>query len=334
MAKGQARRENEQQQSQQLADIRRYTSDTSRNLSDAQERASNLFRDIVGGANTFGDSSRSGYEDFASGNAIDFDPMRQDASTYREWGQAPISAADKSRLFGNGVFSDLARTGGFSADDKYDVMNRASATGRAMYSGLSDELRRNAVSTGGFINVNPQMERLARQGAFAADEANQNARIGLAEAIRQGRLQGASGLSDAERALLSNENTRFLGGMAGASGLESNIAQLMQQGKLAGLGGLAGLDEGKLRTLMGLYGTAPGEVSMYSQNILSGLSQSQQAIAQKMAYSLSKKGFPWGKALRIAAHVVAGVATGGASVPASVAIEGAMKSGGNYTGPE
>lgn len=237
----------------------------------ARTRADSLYNSLLNQVNTYGDTTRPGYEEFSRTGGVDPSLSRAihgDQAAYRKFARTPISGAVKDRVRGGGVYDELARTGGYSESDKYDTMARATNIGKSLYSNLKDELGRNAASTGGFININPQLESLTRQSAFDANDASLNARLGLSDSIRAGRLAGAGGMSDAERYLQSQEDSRFLGGMSGAMAGHAplaNLAGMTQSGRLAGLGGLSDIDRARITAGMGLYGSTPAEVDMYNR---------------------------------------------------------------------
>lgn len=284
MAKGEAKKNNQLvdqnlEKSNQLFD--EYGSD----VNGAKERAGSLYQNILGQASKIGEESASGYRDLASGGGVSPDlrnNLTGDASSLRKFASTPISGAVKNRVRGNGVYDELTKTGGYSEADKADVLNRAGNAGRSIYDNLRDEVRRNSVSTGGYIPVGAGLSKLAREGSFAANEANQNARIGLGDSIRAGKVTGAQGMSDAERYLQSTEDNRMLQGTTGAASITGNLAGMEQSGRIAGLAGLGGIDASRINALTGLYGTAPGEVDMYNKLRLGSLGQNSNDVSQRI----------------------------------------------------
>ena len=160
-----------------------------------------------------------------------------------------------------GVYSDFANTGGYSQQDQQDLRARGIAPTRAVYANAQSNIDRQRALSGGYSpNYTAASAKLARDESQSISDTNVNVNAQLADAIRQGKLAGASGLNQTDNS---------------------------QLGMLASL--LGGQSQAANNTLGGarsLYGTAPGAASMYgnqlseSNNQMNQMQQLQQALAQ------------------------------------------------------
>lgn len=338
MAKGQVK-QNDRLLSEYMNENRGLRESLIKNIGDAQTRSSNLFEAILRNMRTSGEASRGGLEEFSRTGGLD--PglrrgMQGDINAYRKFAKTPVSAESKNRIRGGGIFDWLAKTGGFSDLDKLDVMSRAGSANRSIFESLADQIKNQSVASGGWVNPSSSLAKLARQQAYNAADVQRDARIGLSEAVREGRLSGASGMSSAENALLSHELQKFLGGMAGATGAEADLLKLISGNRLAGLEGLNRLDENDVNSLLNLYRSAPGEVAMYQDLLGRNIAQEMQGIGTGIQNQNADRGGFWstlGKIGKFAAPIAASFIPGvGPLVGAGLA--GVLNRGGNRPASE
>jgi hypothetical protein len=110
-------------------------------------------------------------------------------------------------------YGNFAETGGYSADDISNVRARAASQAPAFYDAVRNRMAQRSRAAG--INnsavFSAASDRLTRDSARAANEANLNAELGLQDAIRSGKLSGLSGLMSLDEA----SNTLRGTGMSG-----------------------------------------------------------------------------------------------------------------------
>jgi hypothetical protein len=147
-----------------------------------------------------------------------------------------LGGGNAGSMMGNGVFGDLANTGGFSDADKANYRARATSNVPAFFSGVHDQLQnQNRVNHGMNAGYTAQMSKLARDQGQASQNATMNAEGSLHDMINQGKLAGASGLQRGAEGL--NQFSLGKQGLAnqmygmGQSGVNSGFSNL-----LSGLG--------------------------------------------------------------------------------------------------
>jgi len=206
-------------------------------IDDARKRATGVY-----------DQTRDYYTKFLSGfsnpmySRSDFEP----------------SSENISRMRGNGVFDEYAKTGGLSEDDKSVYRSRGTASMGSFYDSLRDEVGRAAVRSGGDPGYDAQMAKLARDRSQGAQQQATSTEADILDRVTQGRQWGASSLSDAEKSVVS----AILQGRGMG-------AQYEQGNKTLQLQGMQGLEQ--------LYSDAPGEVNMYEQLLANGLGQQDRS---------------------------------------------------------
>lgn len=252
-----------------------------RNIDAAKNKADTSYNDIYGRTsgmlndpNSFG---RSYFKNFAESPTGGIDPSRVsnlegDASKYRNF------AAGNDET--GGYYRSLMGSGGFSEGDKTNFRNASTAVIPGIYQGLARELESGNRATGG---MNPgftaSMEKLAREQAYAGQDAATRGEVDLSNMIRAGKNTGAEGLS-----------SHFLTGTAGAGGIDKYLIDAIQQGKQFGASGVAGADTargGLLNTLRGLRTDVPGELSMYERQLLQSMGMNDDAINSLLQKNLS-----------------------------------------------
>lgn len=290
MAKGEAKTNN-RLLDENIRGNREFQDAIRRNLTDAQDRSTDLFNRILENTNKLGESARGGFQNFADTGGLDprlQSQLEGDAGAYRAFANKGFTKDQKNRVRGSGIFDWLVKTGGLDSLDKADIMSRAGSAQRSTYENLADEVRRSTAASGGFFSPDAALAKLARESAYGIADVERDARLGISDSVRQGKLAGAQGLSDAERYLISQADQRFATGMAGASGITSGLLDMISRGKQFGLTGLTNLDAMSNDALTRLYGTAPGEVSMYNDLLGRSYGQDLNSINSRIANNPNK----------------------------------------------
>jgi len=152
-------------------------------------------------------------EDRATSKGRESDVYGNYSDMYNSGG---LSDENRSRIRGNGVFDEFAKTGGLSGADVANMRSRGGSTIPAFYSSLKDEMERGKAVNNGF---NPgytgQVAKMARDQAHAAQAANLDTELGITDTRNKGRMFGASSLSDAERGLAGLESSNRMGALGG-----------------------------------------------------------------------------------------------------------------------
>lgn len=158
-----------------------------------------------------------------------------------------VDAEGRSRMRGGGYFDELIKSGGYSDEDIANIRARTARQTPALYEGLRSDLERGHAAQGGYgPGYDAQLAKLTRDSARASQDAILGSEIGLAESIRGGKLAGASGMSDAERALQALISQNTLGGYTSAAGIEGNLMDSIRSGQMFGVSGLGDLDKTNL----------------------------------------------------------------------------------------
>lgn len=174
------------------------------------------------------------------------------------------SAENVSRMRGNGVFDEYAKTGGLSEADKGTYRARGIASIGSFYDNLKNQLaRQRSIAGGTDPGFDAQTAALARQQSQGAQTAATNTEADILDRVTQGRQWGAGSLSDAERGVVDATQR---GQMFGAN------ANLQNRG----------LNLEALRGLQSLRTDVPGEVAMDEGNRLAGMGQRNAAYGANM----------------------------------------------------
>jgi len=159
------------------------------------------------------------------------------------------------------VYNQFAQTGGYSPQDIQDLRARGIAPTRAVYENAQADIDRQRALSGGYSpNYIAAKAKLTRDLSNSISDTNVNVNAQLADAIRSGKLAGASGLNATDTSQL---------------GLLNNV-----------LGGQSNALNTTLGGQRSLYGTAPGATSMYGQQLgqsneqMNNISQLQNQISQ------------------------------------------------------
>jgi hypothetical protein len=176
----------------------------------------------------------SAFEGPVEGRKFQWDVGMPGGGQQSIFGGGPYGPALSQALAG---YSNFAETGGFSPQDMQDMRARATGPIRSIYSSGRRELERGQRLGGGSANKSAAEARMARQQAYATGDISQNVEASLAQMRQGGRLAGLGGLSQ-----------------LGLSGQGQDIS--------ARLGALSGM--------AGLYGTTPGLINTFGNQVLGG----------------------------------------------------------------
>lgn len=194
--------------------------------------------DILGGYRKLYENATGGTDMFGGGGggggyaAQTYNPVLANLERARLSGYVGESA-DVARTLGKGGewdpriregYGNFAETGGYSADDISNIRNRAASSSPAFYESVRNRMaqkaRASGLNTGGLFDV--ASDRLTRESARGAAENSLNAELGLADAIRQGKLQGLSGLTGLDTSMNQFRGTGMQG-LLGAGEAENAV---------------------------------------------------------------------------------------------------------------
>jgi hypothetical protein len=103
--------------------------------------------------------------------------------------EARINAASSS-------FGDIAKTGGYSEDDKTSFRARAMSPIRSAYSNAMMNINRQKALQGGYSpNYGALQAKMAREQGQSMSDAQQGINLNLGQAILGNKMQGAQGLA-------------------------------------------------------------------------------------------------------------------------------------------
>lgn len=166
----------------------------------------------------------------------------------------------------NNTLRELADTGGYSAADKGNIRARSNAGVSSIYNNMKDSMTRGGI--GG--PVNPAMSaagfKLARQSAQDQGTNMRNTEADIAEKVRQGRMEGASKLSDASLGLSTLQSGNTLSGYGKSGDLantkQSQIDKAMNDSGQLELGTQGTINDARLRSAQGTSSDTLGRMSI------------------------------------------------------------------------
>jgi hypothetical protein len=168
------------------------------------------------------------------------------------------------------TWQDAINTGLITPQQASDLRARAVAPVRAAYQQASDNVERQRALTGGYApNYDAVQAKLAREQGYGMSDAETNANASIVQAIQQGKLAGAQGLTGAQLGALAGQ-TGLYGATPGLANTFGNQVLGTNQQNLAGVG----LNNQLAQTLFGAkLGQAqiPGNFQQVMGNISSGL---------------------------------------------------------------
>jgi hypothetical protein len=292
-----------------------FSQEMANNYRNASTRAVGDYGNIMGG-----------YQDLFSGNSPGktFNYQSVSANRPKELGESYDTL--RSALPG---YRDFADTGGYSAQDIQELRARGTSPIRAAYGNTMQDLARANTLGGGAANYIAAASKAQRQLPGQMAEAMTGVNAKLAEDIRSGKLAGLAGVtgigstmgglssSEADRQLqaaLANQRSDLT-----AQGMTEESNPNSFRNRLAALSGMNSL-----------YGTTPGQASMfgnqalnaYGQRFSSDEAQNQYNLgllnAQRGDINQQSQSTPWWRTLAkygtMAAPYVAAPFTGGASL--------------------
>jgi hypothetical protein len=166
-------------------------------------------------------------------------------------------------------YRDFAQTGGYSPTDIQELRARGVAPIRAAYGNTMMEMNRARAlgGSGGAPNYIAAASKAQRELPGQMADATTTVNAGLADAIRQGKLAGLSGMSgigSTMGGLASQDAGRMLQASMSNQNADLQAQQLSEQS-------LQNLRQNQLASLSGqssLYGTTPGMSSMFGNQAL------------------------------------------------------------------
>ncbi len=182
-------------------------------------------------------------------------------------------------------YQEFADTGGYSDKDIQELRARGMSPIRSAYGNTIRELDRSRSLGSGGANYIAARSKVQRELPGQMADAMTTVNAGLADAIRQGKLAGLSGLHG-------------VGGTMG--GLSADEASKILQAQMANSTGrlnAQGMTEGSYQNFVGnrrgilgdqnqLYGTTPGMANMFGQQALQGMGQRGQLEANRNNFGL------------------------------------------------
>jgi len=136
-----------------------------------------------------------------------------------------VDAEAISRMRGNGVFDDFAKTGGFSDADIANYRARGISPIGAQYSNDMNAIEQsNRLLGRAAPNFAASVARLNRNRGLGMSDAVRNTETDLQGMIRANKLSGAQNLSDAELAMQDMITGNKLQGLTAAAEGEGNLA--------------------------------------------------------------------------------------------------------------
>ena len=166
-------------------------------------------------------------------------------------------------------YRDFAQTGGYSPTDIQELRARGIAPIRAAYGNTMMELNRARAlgGSGGAPNYIAAASKAQREMPGQMADAMTGVNAQLADAIRQGKLAGLSGMAGVGSTmggLSSQEAGRMLQAAMANQNADLQAQQLSEQSLQA----LRGLQLDALRGQTSLYGTTPGLASIFGNQAL------------------------------------------------------------------
>lgn len=184
-------------------------------------------------------------------------------------------------------YRNFAETGGYSPADIQELRARGISPIRSAYSNTMMELNRARAlgGAGGAPNYIAAASKAQREVPGQMADAMTTVNAQLADAIRQGKIQGLAGLSGVGGTmggLSAQEANRMLQAAMSNQGADLQAQQLSEQSRqayrsaqLAALGGQASL-----------YGTTPGMASTFGNQALNAYAQRAQLEQMRNQYGL------------------------------------------------
>lgn len=225
------------------------------------------------------------YNNAVQRNTQDYSNIMGAYDQFRQGLQAPRISAERPAELGEAYgylreampgYREFAATGGYSPTDIQELRARGISPIRAAYGNTMMELDRARAlgGAGGAPNYIAARSRAQRELPGQMADAMTTVNAGLADAIRQGKMFGLTGISNTGSTmggLSSQEANRMLQAAMSNQQAEMQANQM----RLAALGGQASL-----------YGTTPGMSSMFGNQALNSFGNMAQLQANRQNYGL------------------------------------------------
>jgi len=198
-------------------------------------------------------------------------------------------------------YRDFAATGGYSGKDVQELRARGVSPIRAAYGNTMMELNRARALGGnaGAPNYIAALSRAQRELPEQIAEATTNVNAGLADAIRQGKMFGLTGISNTGSTmggLSSQEAGRMLQAALANQSADLQAQGMSEQSRL----NTAGMDLNAIGQMAGLYGTTPGMAATFGNQALNawqtraGMEQARNQFGLGLL-DAQLRGFPTGQ---------------------------------------
>lgn len=225
------------------------------------------------------------YNNAVQRNTQDYSNIMGAYDQFRQGLQAPRISAERPAELGESYgylreampgYREFAATGGYSPTDIQELRARGISPIRSAYGNTMMELDRARAlgGGGGAPNYIAARSRAQRELPGQMADAMTTVNAGLADAIRQGKMFGLSGITNTGSTmggLSSQEANRMLQAAMSNQSAEMQANQM----RLAALGGQASL-----------YGTTPGMSSMFGNQALGSFGNMAQLQANRQNYGL------------------------------------------------
>lgn len=184
-----------------------------------------------------------------------------------------------------GGYQNFADTGGFSTRNLQDIRARAIAPTRSVYSSAQNNIARQRALQGGYSpNYTAASAKMTRDLAQQISDANVSANASIAQMVQQGKLAGLGGLSTTGlgaaglnlQADTANQEAALRASLANATNSLAGRAYDLQG---------RGQDLNAINAMGQLYGTRPGLIETFGDQVLRG--QGQAVDLQNLQNQLS-----------------------------------------------
>jgi len=175
------------------------------------------------------------YRGFSNNGGIDENRMRGAHPVFQDIAN---NQDIQNRFRAGGTYEEFNKTGGVSAAEAANLRSRGTSVIPAYYARMKAEADRAGSLQGGYgPGAGALKSRLARDSASASQSAALDTELGISDRVREGRMFGAQGMSQAEAAL---QGTR-LGAAGSLDTSEANIQNSLQRGRMFGAQGIHGI---------------------------------------------------------------------------------------------
>lgn len=142
------------------------------------------------------------------------------------------------RMRGGGVYEEFANTGGYTDADKSLIRDRATAPISSMFDSDRREINRLGRVSGGSAGKVAALAKSGRERGQAIGDVSRTAEMNLADRVRSGRLEGASGLASSEGNLQQLKTGNMMNALNSSLGFQSQFGQQLAGNRMQGAGAL------------------------------------------------------------------------------------------------